>query len=138
MTLNVELLEQSFAKVKPQAAQFAEVFYHNLFVDYPQAQPLFANTNMNEQKKHLVAALALVVDNLRQPNALTDAVKKLGARHVDYGTMAEHYPLVGATLLKTFAITLGTGWTEPVHQAWVEAYEAITAIMLEGATELTV
>jgi len=132
MTLNIELLEQSFAEVKPQAAEFAEAFYHNLFTDYPQAQPLFAHTNMDEQKKHLVAALVLVVDNLRNPDVLHDAVKRLGARHVNYGTLAEHYPLVGSTLLKTFATTLGNNWTDPVHQAWVEAYEAITAIMLEG------
>jgi len=40
---------------------------------------------------------------------------------------------VGASLLKTFADYLGDHWTPEVKQAWIDAYDAITALMLEGA-----
>lgn len=131
--LQVELLETSFAQVKPVANEFADRFYENLFTDYPAAQPLFANTDIKQQSKKLLQSLVLVVENLRKPDALGDALTGLGARHVKYGALPEHYPLVGNTLLKTFEEFLGTAWTDDVKQAWVDAYGAISTIMLDGA-----
>ena len=136
MPLNVEVLERSFAQIKPRATEFAASFYNNLFTDYPQAKPLFANTNMTEQQQHLVSSLVLVIDSLRKPEVLIDALKGLGAKHVKYGAIREHYPMVGATLLKTFESYLGVDWTLEVKQAWTDAYEAIASIMLEGAKEV--
>lgn len=51
MSLNIEVLEQSFERVKPNATQFASSFYENLLTDYPQIRPLFANTTMEDQEK---------------------------------------------------------------------------------------
>ena len=131
--LKVTLLEQSFEKVTPHADDFITSFYENLFTDYPAAKPLFAHTDMKTQGQKLLSSLVLVVQNLRNPGALTDALKGLGARHVKYGALPEHYPLVGNTLLKTFEQYLQEDWTPDVNNAWVEAYGAITALMLEGA-----
>lgn len=131
--LKVALLEQSFEKVKPHADEFVVSFYDNLFTDYPAAKPLFAHTNMKEQGNKLLMSLVFVIDNLRKPGELTNALKGLGARHVKYGAMPEHYPLVGSSLLKTFEQYLGTDWTADTKQAWVDAYGLITEVMLDGA-----
>ncbi|NET60018.1 MAG: hypothetical protein F6K47_28875 [Symploca sp. SIO2E6] len=131
--LAVELLEQSFEQVKPQAGEFVNSFYDNLFTDYPAAKPLFEHTNMAKQKQMLLGALVMVVENLRKPEVLSESLQGLGARHVKYGALPEHYPLVGNSLLKTFEQYLGTNWTEEVKQAWINAYGAIAALMLEGA-----
>ncbi|VEP16735.1 Hemoglobin-like flavoprotein [Hyella patelloides LEGE 07179] len=133
MSLQVELLEESFEAVKPQADEFVNSFYNNLFTTYPEAQPLFAHSNMAEQKKKLLASLVLVVENLKQPDILSDTLKGLGARHVKYGALPEHYPLVGNSLLTTFEQYLKEDWTPQVKQAWVDAYGAITELMLDGA-----
>lgn len=135
MALNVELLEQSFEKVEANASEFAASFYDNLFTDYPEAQPLFANTEMVVQQQKLMDSLVLVISNLRKPDVLASALKGLGARHIKYGTLPEHYPLVGNTLLKTFEQYLGTDWTPENKQAWAEAYTAITSLMLEGVEQ---
>ena len=135
--LQVELLEQSFEQVKPQADAFVASFYANLFTDYPEAKPLFAHTNMSEQGNKLLQSLILVIENLRKPDVLTNALKGLGARHVKYGALPEHYPLVGSSLLKTFEQYLGSAWTPDVKQAWVDAYGAISEIMLDGADYTT-
>ena len=100
---------------------------------YPDAKPLFTHSNMAEQKKKLLASLVLVVENLRNPDALSDSLRGLGARHVKYGALPEHYPLVGNSLLATFEQYLQDKWTPDVKQAWVGAYGAITEIMLDGA-----
>ncbi len=135
MTLNIELLEQSFAKIKPRGSEFVTSFYETMFADYPEVEPLFSKSNMAEQKKHLLAALALVIENLRNPDKLKDVLHQLGQRHLKYGTQTQHYPVVGEELLKTLAAYLGDDWTPEVKQAWIDAYTAIQALMLEGAAE---
>ena len=133
MSLNIELLEQSFEIVKQNSVQFSEQFYTNLFADSPEVKPLFANTNMQEQGDHLYKSLALVVANLRKGDFVGNALKGLGTRHVKYGILPKHYPLVGSALLKTFAAIIGDSWTAEVKQAWIDAYGAVTELMLEGA-----
>jgi hemoglobin-like flavoprotein len=57
----------------------------------------------------------------------------LGQRHVTYGILPEHYPLVGDVLLETFADFLGKHWTQAHQDAWVNGYEAVSRLMLQGA-----
>ncbi|MEG4500121.1 pentapeptide repeat-containing protein [Microcoleus sp. F10-C6] len=133
MSLNVELLEQSFEKIKPRADEFAASFYENLFKLYPEVKPLFANTEMAKQQKKLLNSLVLVVENLRSPEALGPVLNALGGRHVGYGAIANSYPAVGEALLMTFEEYLQQDWTIEVKQAWIDAYGAITALMLKGA-----
>ena len=131
--LKIAVLETSFEKVKPQSNAFMTSFYDNLFTDYPSAKPLFTHTDMEKQKKQLLSALVFVVENLRTPDTIIKALKGMGARHVKYGALPEHYPLVGNSLLKTFSQYLGSDWTDNTKQAWVDAYGLITTVMLDGA-----
>ncbi len=133
MPLNVELLESSFSQIQDRETEFTTCFYTNLFADYPMVKPLFTKTHMEEQQKKLFKSLVLVVDSLRKPDVLTSALKGLGTRHVQYGVLPEHYPMVGSTLLKTFSICLNQAWTPNTEQAWIEAYTAVTQLMLDGA-----
>src|SRR5260370_23996008 len=134
MTLHIELLESSFQAIAPRGEEFVTAFYERLFAQFPQTRAFFASTDMKEQRKKLLGALALVIQNLRKPEVLTSALKGLGQRHVAYGVRPEHYPIVGAVLLETFADVLGERWTPAYHDAWAQAYEAICTIMLEGAS----
>ncbi|NEP82341.1 MAG: globin [Okeania sp. SIO3B3] len=131
--LQVELIENSFEKIKPRGAEFAASFYENLFAAYPEAKPLFANTDMENQEKKLLNSIVLVVESLRHPEALAKVLRDLGARHVNYGTLKQHYPLVGKTILKTLKQYLQEDWTPEVKTAWVYALGQITKFMFEGA-----
>jgi hemoglobin-like flavoprotein len=133
MTLQIELLESSFQAIAPQGGAFVTAFYERLFTSFPQTRAFFTSTDMKEQRKKLLGALALVIQNLRKPEVLTSALKGLGQRHVNYGVRPEHYPIVGAVLLETFADFLGERWTPALQDAWTQAYEVVCAIMLEGA-----
>ncbi len=138
MGLNVELLEQSFELVAPQSNKLVETFYQHLFEDYPEVKPLFADADMKIQQTKLLASLKLVVENLRRPEDLQPVLERLGLRHLDYGTTADHYPAVGATLLKSLAEIAGDAWNEELHDAWAEAYGAISEIMLAGTATAAV
>ncbi|OKH26707.1 hypothetical protein NIES593_01265 [Hydrococcus rivularis NIES-593] len=133
MPLNTDVLEKSFNLVEPHANEFAASFYETLFTDCPEAKPLFANTDMEKQQQKLIMSLVYVVTNLRYPQELTKVLREMGEKHATYGAKAEHYPIVGAALLKTLEAYLGADWTPEVKQAWTDAYEEISYLMLEGA-----
>jgi hemoglobin-like flavoprotein len=135
--LQIELLETSFQVIAPCGEAFVTAFYERLFTRFPQTRAFFASTDMKEQRKSLLGALALVIQNLKKPEVLTSALKGLGQRHVAYGVQPEHYAIVGTVLLETFADFLGERWTRAYHDAWALAYEAVSAIMLEGANVAT-
>jgi hemoglobin-like flavoprotein len=132
MSLKVELLESTFSQIKAKETEFMTYFYTILFADYPEVKPLFANTHMKKQAKQLFKSLVLVVENLRNPNVLSNALKGLGTRHVHYGVLPKHYPMVGNTLLKTLSTCLDNAWTPTTEQAWGEAYTVVTELMLSG------
>jgi hemoglobin-like flavoprotein len=139
--LDIETLETSFQLVQAVDREarhqggrdFAGAFYTNLLGDYPEVKPLFANTRMDEQGNHLFDSLKFVVANLRKSDLLEKTLTGLGTRHVKYGVLPQHYPMVGSSLLKTMASFAGDAWTPTVKQAWVDAYAAIVTIMLAGA-----
>jgi peroxiredoxin/hemoglobin-like flavoprotein len=136
MSLNIELLESSFSIVKEHATEFTETFYTNLFTDYPEVKPLFTNSHMEEQGKKLFSSLVLTINSLRKPDFLAETLRGLGTRHIKYGVLPQHYPMVGNSLLKSLESSLEHAWTNDVKQAWLEAYTAVTQLMLEGSDPL--
>ena len=133
MTLDINLLETSFDRVRHDAVKFSATFYHKLFHYHPELKPLFAKADLVAQEKKLITSLAIIVENLRNPEELNMALKSLGAYHQQVGTIEEHYPFVGQALVETFAEYLGDKWNLDTHQAWLNAYGVITETMLEGA-----
>lgn len=133
MSLNIRLLETSFERVRNNAANFSASFYQRLFIYHPELKPLFAKADLAAQEKKLISSLAIIVENLRNPDELIMALKSLGAYHHEVGTIESHYPYVGQALIETFAAYLDRDWDEQTQQAWLDAYSLITNVMLEGA-----
>src|SRR5260370_17713694 len=122
MALQIELLETSFQEIAPRGEAFVTAFYERLFTRFPQTRAFFASTDMKEQRKKLLGALVLVIQNLRKPEVLTNALKGLGERHVHYGVLPEHYPIVGAILLQTFSNFLGDLCASEPQHAWLTSH----------------
>ena len=135
--MDVQLIRDSFAKAKPIAAEVVTKFYEILWQNYPASKELFAGVNMDQQKKALAGALVFTVDHIEDPDKLIPYLRKLGSRHVAYGTQEEHYGWVGESLLETFKHFLGDDWTTDTHNAWVDAYNFIWEKMVEGARNET-
>ncbi len=131
--LDVSLLQASFLKLEPQANEFASTFYRILFNKYPRIQPLFAKTDMAQQKNKLIESLKLVMVNVHNTEALTFILKNLGERHVQYGAVLNDYPLIGDALLQALEKHLGKDWNDEVKQTWTMAYGMIADTMAAGA-----
>ena len=128
----IKLVQDSFAKVAPISEQAAIIFYDRLFEVAPQVKSMFP-ADMTEQRKKLMATLAVVVSGLANLPAILPAASALAKRHVGYGAMAEHYPVVGAALLWTLEKGLGAVWTPEVAEAWSAAYGTLSGYMIAEA-----
>lgn len=135
MALNVKVLEDSFGLLAPQGEALVARFYERLFEKYPQVKPLFKNTTVKKQQKKLLASLVLVVQNLRKPDTLVNALHQLGERHVGYGAEEGHYDAVNENMLAVLSEFAGKAWTQKVEKAWTDALNTIKAVMLEGAEQ---
>jgi hemoglobin-like flavoprotein len=128
----VTLVQQSFAKVAPISEQAAVLFYDRLFEVAPSVRAMFPD-DMTEQRKKLMATLAVVVNGLTNLEAVLPAASALAKRHVSYGAKPEHYPVVGGALLWTLEKGLGEAWTPDVASAWTEAYGTLSGFMISEA-----
>ena len=128
----VQLVQQSFSKVAPIADQAAVLFYDRLFETAPQVKAMFP-ADLTEQRKKLMATLAVVVNGLGDLTSILPAASALAKRHVTYGARAEHYPVVGAALLWTLEKGLGEGWTPAIADAWTAAYGTMSGFMITEA-----
>ncbi len=131
--LQLDLLEQSFDLLAPRGEELVERFYELLLDRAPEAAPLFAKTDMKKQKAMLLGALVLVRNSLRDLDGLVPKLEAMGARHVGYGALADHYPVVGQALLAAMAELAGEAWTAELESAWAEAYGVVSSVMLAGA-----
>jgi nitric oxide dioxygenase len=128
----IKLVQDSFAKVAPISEQAAVLFYGRLFEVAPSVRAMFPD-DMSEQRKKLMATLAVVVGGLSNLEAILPAASALAKRHVNYGAKPEHYPVVGGALLWTLEKGLGDAWTPELAEAWTAAYGALSGYMIEEA-----
>jgi hemoglobin-like flavoprotein len=128
----VNLIQESFAKVAPISEQAAALFYGRLFEIAPEAKPLFKG-DMTEQGRKLMATLAVVVNGLSNLDAILPAASALAKRHVAYGVESGHYMPVGEALLWTLERGLGSGGTPELAAAWTAAYTTLSQFMIGEA-----
>ena len=129
---SVSLVRQSFETVAGLGEKVAEIFYGELFEIDPSLKKMFKG-DMAEQRRKLLAALALVVRSLHAPEKIIEPVKALAVKHVGYGVEPVHYTYVGNALLRTLKKGLGEKFTPELREAWVEAYATLADIMKEAA-----
>jgi len=130
--LDIDLLEQSFNEMAPNAETLVSRFYEELFKRFPAVQDLFKNTSMDEQRKKLLSAIKLVVSNIRNPQALKESLTNLGKRHNEYGAKPEHFQAVKSTLLDVMQEISGATWTMARKQTWDNALQYVASTMLSG------
>jgi nitric oxide dioxygenase len=131
--MNLHALETSFDLVAPRGDELMDDFYARLFTVAPAVQPLFAGGDLKKQKAMLLGTLVLLRKSLRDLDAIVPKLRDLGARHVAYGALPEHYPVVGEVLIASMAKVAGPAWTDEYEAAWSEAFGVVAGAMIEGA-----
>ncbi len=131
MTLDPQILRDSFELVIDRRPDLTVRFYEILFERYPKLVPMFRR-DRGTQAKMLAGAIAAVLDHLEDAPWLQSTLGELGAKHVGYGVTDIMYDQVGDALLATLAEVADEAWTPVVANQWVKAYTAIATMMQAG------
>jgi methyl-accepting chemotaxis protein len=129
----IALIEASFKLVAPHGTDVTRRFYERLFADHPEVRSMFP-ADMEDQQKKLLAAIALVVENVRRPGKVEKTLVAMGHRHARIGVQVGQYEAVGKALLGTLGEIAGDAWTSDTAHAWTKAYTWVARKMLEGGT----
>jgi len=128
----IQLVQDSYAKVGPIADQAARLFYDRLFEIAPEVRPMFKG-DMEEQGRKLMAMIGTAVRGLGNLGELVPVVQNLGRRHATYGVADDHYEVVAEALLWTLEKGLGESFTGDVKEAWTSAYVLLADTMRQAA-----
>jgi nitric oxide dioxygenase len=128
----IDLIQASFAEVRPISVEAARLFYARLFDIAPEVEPMFRG-DMADQGAKLMATLGVVVSGLRNLGELMPTAADLAARHVTYGVTPRHYTPVGEALIWTLEQGLGETFTPAHRTAWETAYAILSTAMVASA-----
>src|SRR5260370_2613479 len=109
-------------------------FYSDLFIKHPEVRELFP-ISMKAQRDHLVGAVGQIVAQVDRVDELTLFLQGLGRDHRKFGALAEHYDVVGESLLETLAQFAGDPWTSEPAAVWRDAYKRVASVMITAAKQ---
>ncbi|MFD9621727.1 globin domain-containing protein [Streptomyces virginiae] len=128
------LIRRTLAEIAPVADKVTSYFYALVFTGHPEVRGMFP-VAMDVQRDRLLKALLTAAEHIDNPAVLVPYLRRLGAGHRKYGTMAGHYPAVGEALVGALARYAHHSWGPEAQAAWVRAYTAISQIMIDAAAE---
>jgi NAD(P)H-flavin reductase/hemoglobin-like flavoprotein len=131
--VDIPAMRANFAKAAAHGDQVPLWFYSHLFLSHPETRDLFP-VSMAHQRDRLFAALGQVVARVDDLDTLVPILQQLGRDHRKFGTVAAHYPAVGASLLATLE-HFDDEWDDHLAKNWTEAYELIAQVMIDAADE---
>lgn len=111
-----------------------DVFYRKLFLDAPALKALFKTTS-EQQSIKLVEMLNVIIARLERIEELSEDIKHLAIRHVQYGTKPTHYKQVGIALIWTLKQASGSQWNAEIEEAWSRCYTLLSNTMINATKE---
>lgn len=106
--------------------------YERLFKD-EEVRELFNHSNQGEggrQTKALAQAILAYAQNIDNLGVLASAVERISQKHVGLNIKPEHYPYVANALLGAIGEVLGDAATQPILDAWGEAFWFLANILI--------
>lgn len=90
-------------------------FYRMMLSEYPEVRPLFNQTHQasGDQPRALANGVLMYARHIDQLDQLGDLVAKIINKHVALQILPEHYPIVGACLLRAISEVLGSEIATP-------------------------
>jgi nitric oxide dioxygenase len=131
-------IDASVPVLRQHGLTITKLFYQNMLGAHPELTRIFnmGNQASGAQQQSLASAVFAYAANIGNPGALGPVVNRIVHKHVSVGIRAEHYPIVGRHLLGAIAATLGDAATEPLLNAWKEAYNSLAKLLIAAEAEM--
>jgi nitric oxide dioxygenase len=131
-------IDASVPVLREHGLTITKLFYQNMFAAHPELTSIFnmGNQANGAQQQSLASAVFAYAANIGNAGALGPVVKRIVHKHVSVGIRAEHYPIVGHHLLGAIAATLGDAATQPLLDAWKEAYGSLANLLIAAEADM--
>ena len=127
----LQLIREGFTALredpKPRSLEFYEAFFRRA----PELRGMFREDDLAGQGMRFLSTLAVIVDNLHDPGAMSDRYADLGTAHRALGVRAAHFEPMGAALIETLERELGDAFTPEMRAAWEAAYAQVSEDIIE-------
>ncbi|MDR6412802.1 nitric oxide dioxygenase [Paraburkholderia terricola] len=113
-------------------------FYKLLLSEYPQVRPLFnqAHQAQGTQQRALANGVLQYARHIDRLEALGPLAAQIVSKHVALQIQPDHYPIVGACLLRSIREVLGADVaTDAVIDAWAAAYQQLADMLIAAEHE---
>ncbi|MDH5395288.1 MAG: globin domain-containing protein [Gammaproteobacteria bacterium] len=131
--INSEHLKKCWIKIDKAKGTdaFVEIFFRQLFNDYPETRQLFSG-DLDRQKSNLLTTLDNVINGFEYINIIEKEFIQLGDYHKKIGITAEMFNAFNSTILSAANEASDFSLTEDESSAWKSAFEQISNIMLKN------
>jgi len=129
--VDIAAMRVNFGKAAAAGDEAPLWFYSHLFLSHPETRSMFP-VSMAHQRDRLFQALGEVVARVDDLDSLVPILQQLGRDHRKFGTVAAHYPAVGASLLATLE-HFDDAWNPSLAADWTAAYQLVAQVMVEAA-----
>ncbi len=128
----IAILRHSMVRLIPACEHVSENFYSKLFEGHPELRPLFSE-DIEPQKEKLILMLATAIDLLVTPEEFQQACSEHGRRHVKYGALPAHYPIVAQLTISEIGAAANPPLSTEEQEAWALLLHLVVTHMLVGA-----
>lgn len=120
----IRIVQSTAPVLKEHSKEIGRRFYQLLFSKAPDLYNIFNQTNQKRgiQQEALGYAVYAAGEHITNLEAIKPVIERISQKHRAIGIEAEHYPVVGETLLQAVKDVLGDTATDEIIEAWGKAY----------------
>ncbi|GGY84560.1 flavohemoprotein [Cellvibrio zantedeschiae] len=128
----IQIVKSTVPLLESAGVAITEHFYKRMFKANPELMNIFNMSNQVNGKQQFalfsaVASYAKHIDNL---GALGAMVERVAHKHASFMIEPAHYDIVGHHLIGTLKELAPQEFTEPVAEAWTQAYNMLAGILI--------
>jgi nitric oxide dioxygenase len=127
-----DIIKATVPALEAHGLAITKRMYERMFQD-AEIRDLFNQSHHGEsgsQPKALAAAIVAYARNIDNLGVLASRVERIAQKHVGLNIKAEHYPVVGASLLGAIKDVLGDAATDEIMAAWGDAYALLADVLI--------
>lgn len=131
----IALIQATVPLLKSRGEAITQHFYRVMLSEHPELKAFFNEAHQAEgtQARALAGAVLAYASHIDRLEALAPALPRIVQKHVALGVRPEHYPIVGACLLRAIRVVLGADVaTDEILAAWGEAYGALAQLLIDA------
>ncbi|KRC12357.1 dihydropteridine reductase [Hydrogenophaga sp. Root209] len=134
----IALIKATVPLLKQKGEDITRHFYALMFRDHPEVKAFFNEAHQAEgtQARALAGAVLAYATHIDQLDAIAPALPGIVQKHAALGVLPEHYPIVGACLLKAIREVLGEVASDDIIAAWAEAYGTLAQLLIDAEEQV--